>query len=372
MKRDYYEILGVTREASVQEIKKAYRKLALKYHPDRNPGDKKAEDMFKEAAEAYEVLRDPEKRHLYDLYGHQGLSGSGFQGFQGTDDIFSSFSDLFEGFFGFSTEHSRSRTGPERGSDLRYDLTIEFLEAAKGTEKEITIERMETCSRCGGTGAKEDSKVITCRTCGGRGHVIRSEGFFQVSSTCPSCQGRGTVITNPCSACRGEGRRLEARTIKARIPAGVDTGAKLRLRNEGEAGRRGGPRGDLYIVIQVKPHEFFQRQGTDIYCEIPISITQACLGDTVEIPTLEGNENLKIPAGTQTGEIFRLKGKGLPDLRGFPNGDQLIKIKLVTPTRLTERQRELLKEFMEIEKEKQENGFFKKLFRKVEFHQTGK
>ncbi len=370
MKRDYYEILGVSREATVQEIKKAYRKLALKYHPDRNPGNKEAEELFKEAAEAYEVLRDPEKRRLYDMHGHQGLSGAGFQGFNAADDIFSTFSDLFEDFFGFSTGQGRTRSGvgPERGSDLRYDITIEFLEAAKGAEKEIEIERLETCTQCGGSGAGKDSQVITCPGCRGSGHVIRSEGFFQVSTACPQCTGRGTIITEPCPGCRGEGRRPERQKIKVRIPAGVDTGARLRLRNEGEAGKRGGPRGDLYIVIHVESHEFFKRRGNDVFCEIPVSIAQVCLGDTIDVPTIDGNERLKIPAGAQSGEIFRLKGKGFPDLRGFSPGDQLIKIKVVTPTRLTERQKELLEEFMEIEKGKKEGGFFKKLFQKVEFH----
>ncbi len=370
MKQDYYEILGVSKQASAQEIKKAYRRLALRYHPDRNPGDKKAEELFKQAAEAYEVLRDPEKRRLYDLYGHQGISGAGFQGFHGTDDIFSTFSDLFEDFFGFSTGHGRrgASPGPERGSDLRYDITIDFLEAATGTEKEIEIERLETCQECGGTGAGKNSQVITCPTCHGSGHVVRSEGFFQVSTTCHECMGRGTIITHPCQACGGEGRRPQRQLIKVRIPAGVDTGARLRLRNEGEAGKRGGPRGDLYIVIHVESHEFFKRQGNDVFCEIPVSIAQVCLGDTIEVPTLDGKEQLKIPPGTQSGEVFRLKGKGFADLRGFAPGDQLIKIKVVTPTKLTERQKELLREFMEIEKEKKQGGFFKKLFKKVEFH----
>lgn len=370
MKRDYYEILGVGRQAAVEEIKKAYRQLALRYHPDRNPGDKEAEELFKEAAEAYEVLRDPEKRRLYDLHGHQGVSGSGFQGFHATDDVFSTFSDLFEDFFGFSTGRGRtgSRSGQERGSDLRYDITIQFMEAAAGTEKEIEIERLETCPECKGSGAEKDSQIITCPTCRGSGHVIRSEGFFQVSTACPECMGRGTIIIKPCPGCGGEGRRFEKAKIKVRIPAGVDTGARLRLRNEGEAGKRGGLRGDLFIVIHVEPHEFFKRQGNDVFCEIPVSIAQVCLGDTIEVPTLEGRELLKIPPGTQAGEIFKLKGKGFPDLRGFSPGDQLIKIKLITPARLTDRQKELLQEFMEIEKEKKQGGFFKKLFQKVEFH----
>ena len=371
MKRDYYEVLGVSKQASVEEIKRAYRKLALKYHPDRNPGDKEAEERFKEAAEAYEVLRDPEKRQLYDLYGHQGVSsGTGFQGFSSADDIFSAFNDLFEDFFGFSTRHSRRGHGfgPEPGSDLRYDLSITFMEAAKGTEKEIEIQRLEECKACSGTGASSSSKVITCPTCGGRGHVVRTQGFFQVSSTCPNCSGQGSIITEPCKICNGKGRTLQNRKVKIKIPAGVDTGARLRLKNEGEAGIRGGQRGDLFIVIHVEPHEFFKRKGNDIYLEVEISAIQACLGDTIEVPTLEGQEQIKIPAGTQPGALFKLKGKGFPDLRGFRPGDQIIKINLIIPKDLTKRQRELLEEFLEIEKEKKKDGFFKKIFKKVEFH----
>lgn len=369
MKKDYYEILGVSKTATIEEIKKAYRKLALKYHPDRNPGNKEAEEKFKEASEAYEVLKDEEKRRLYDTYGHKGVSGTGFNGFSQTEDIFSAFNDLFEDFFGFSASRARtsSDVGPERGADLRYDLSISFIEAATGTEKEIEIQRLETCSRCSGSGAAPGNQIITCPTCNGRGQVIRSEGFFQVSTPCPNCNGQGTIFTEPCPSCHGKGRTPQYRKVKIKIPAGVDTGARLRLRNEGEAGARGGSRGDLYVVIHVEPHEYFSRKGNDLYCEIEISSIQACLGDTVEVPTLEGSEQIKIPAGTQPGAIFRLKGKGFPDLRGFSQGDQLIKVKLVTPTNLTARQKELLEEFLEIEKKKEKGGFFKKIFKKVEF-----
>ena len=371
-KRDYYEILGVARTASVEEIKKAYRRLALRYHPDRNPGDKEAEEKFKEAAEAYEVLKDPEKRQLYDMYGHQGVSNSGFSGFSQTEDIFSAFNDLFEDFFGFSTGRRRGRSdlGPERGADLRYDLTISFMEAAKGTEKEIEIQRLETCPKCSGTGAAPGNKVVTCPSCNGRGQIIRSQGFFQVSSTCPNCNGQGVIFTEPCSSCNGKGRSPQFRKVKIKVPAGVDTGARLRLRKEGEAGARGGQRGDLFIVIHVEPHEFFTRKGNDLYCEVEISAIEACLGDVIEVPTLNGKEQIKIPAGTQPGAVFRLKGKGFPDLRGFAPGDQLVKIKVVTPTNLTERQKELLEEFLEIEKEKKQGGFFKKIFKKVEFNKS--
>ncbi len=370
MKRDYYEVLGVAKTASIEEIKKAYRRLALKYHPDRNPGDKEAEEKFKEAAEAYEVLKDPEKRRLYDAYGHQGISNNGFSGFTHTDDIFSAFNDIFEDFFGFSTGRSRNRSshGPQRGSDLRYDLTISFMEAAKGVEKEIEIQRLETCSRCSGTGAESDNQIVTCPTCHGRGQVIRSEGFFQVSTTCPNCNGQGTIFTKPCPSCNGKGRTPQYRKVKIKVPAGVDTGSRLRLRNEGEAGTRGGQRGDLFIVIHVEPHEYFQRKGNDLYCEVEISAIEACLGQVINVPTLEGTEQIKIPAGTQPGAIFKLKGKGFPDLRGFSPGDQLIKIRIKIPSDLTDRQRELLEEFLEIEKQKEKGGFFKKIFKKVEFN----
>ncbi len=369
MKRDYYEILGVSRTATIEEIKKAYRKLALKYHPDRNPGDKEAEERFKEAAEAYEVLKDKEKRQLYDMYGHQGLNGSDFSGFTRTEDIFSAFNDLFEDFFGFSTGRgsAQAEMGPKRGADLRYDLAITFIEAAKGTEKEIEIQRLEECSKCSGTGAAPGAKITSCPTCHGRGRIIRSEGFFQVASTCPTCNGEGTVFSEPCPSCKGKGRTPQYRKVKIKIPAGVDTGARLRLRDEGEAGIRGGQRGDLFIVIHVEPHEYFYRKGNDIYCEVEISSIQACLGDTIEVPTLEGTEQIKVPAGTQPDTIFKLKGKGFPDLRGFAHGNQLIKIKVVTPTNLTSKQKELLKEFLEIEKEKKKGGFFKKILKKVEF-----
>jgi molecular chaperone DnaJ len=364
-KRDYYEVLQVSRTATVEEIKKSYRRLALKYHPDRNPGDKAAEEAFKEAAEAYEVLRDPQKRQLYDTHGHAGVSGNGFSGFSGADDIFSTFGDIFEDLFGFGGQGRRQSHGPARGSDLRYDMRISFLDAARGTETEINIERLERCEKCGGSGDAEGNETITCPACQGRGQIIRAEGFFRVSSTCPSCRGAGTIKTKPCKACGGQGRSDAKRKVKVKIPAGVDTGSRLRLREEGEAGVNGGPRGDLYIVLHVESHDFFERSGKDIYCRIPVSIVQACLGDTIEVPAIDGQESLELPAGVQSGEIIRLKGRGCPDLRGGPPGDQLVEINLVTPADLTERQKELLREFEEIEKEKHDEGFFKKLFRKA-------
>ena len=370
MKKDYYEILGVSRDCSSEELKKAYRKLALKYHPDKNQGDKDAEEHFKEAAEAYEVLRDPQKRQTYDLYGHEGIAGTGFRGFSGPQDIFSNFGDLFEDLFGFSATHRRhgASMGPEAGADLRYNLEVSFEDAARGTETEIEIVRLESCSICKGTGMASGSHPATCPTCQGRGQIIRSEGFFRISSTCPHCSGTGTIITNPCKTCQGKGRVRERHKVRVRIPAGVDTGSRLRLRREGEAGLRHGPRGDLYIVIHVKPHHLFERHGNDIYCRLPISIVQAAMGDEIEVSTLDGPRNLKIPAGTQTGEHFRLKGLGIPDLRGFGAGDQIVEVAVVTPTKLTERQCALLQEFADIEKEKKEGGFFRKLFRRSEAH----
>jgi molecular chaperone DnaJ len=344
----------------------------LKYYPDKNQGDKKAEERFKEAAEAYEVLRDPHKRHAYDLYGHDGVAGTGFRGFSGPQDIFSNFSDLFEDLFGFSTsDHRRygSSMGPEAGADLRYNLEISFEDAARGAETEIEIARLELCPSCKGTGMEPGSRPTICPTCHGRGQIIRSEGFFRISSTCPHCSGSGTIITKPCKICQGQGKIKERHKVKVRIPAGVDTGSRLRLRGEGEAGVRGGPRGDLYIVIQVKPHKLFERRGNDIYFRLPISIVQAALGDKVQVSTLDGLSSLKIPAGTQTGDQFRLKGLGVPDLSGFGTGDQIIEVTVITPTKLTNRQCELLQEFADIEKEKKEVSFFHKLFKRSDIHE---
>lgn len=375
MKRDYYDILGVPRTASFDEIKKAYRKLALRYHPDRNPGDKDAEERFKEAAEAYEVLQDPEKRKIYDLHGHEGVAGMGFRGFTSQEDIFSAFNDLFGELFGFSAGYRShgSGFGPEQGADLRYDLTISFEEAAKGTDKEIEIIRAESCGECRGTGLNPGSQPVTCHLCGGRGQVIRTEGFFRIATTCPNCKGRGSIITNPCRACGGQGKVRKNQRVKVRIPAGADTGSRLRLRGEGEAGLRGGQRGDLYIVLHVEPHEFLERHGNDIYCRIQINMVQAALGDEIDILTLDGRQRFKIPAGVQPGETFRLKGLGVPDLRGFGRGDQIIEVSIKIPEKLSERQKELLREFASLEKEKDEGGIFKRFFKRFEDHeQAGK
>ena len=350
MKKDYYEILGVPRDASPEEIKRAYRRIAFKYHPDRNPGDKEAEEKFKEAAEAYEVLRDPQKRAIYDAYGHEGLSSQGFTGFTGFDDIFSTFSDIFDEFFGFRTR--RGREAPQSGADLRYDLTISFEEAAFGTQREIKIRRAEVCDFCRGSGLEPGYQPESCPSCGGRGQVYQTHGFFRIGTTCPHCQGRGVIITHPCPECGGSGRRRVEKGIKIRVPAGVDTGTRLRIQGEGEAGLHGGPPGDLYIVIHVKPHSFFTRKGDNVICEVPISFVQAALGDTIDVPTLKGVEKLKIPPGTQSGKTFRLQGKGIPRIGGYGRGDQIVRIIVNTPTNLTKRQEELLREFAKIEEEK--------------------
>jgi molecular chaperone DnaJ len=347
-KRCYYEILEIERNATEDEIKKNYRKLAMQYHPDKNPGDKEAEEKFKEAAEAYEVLSDREKRDIYDRFGHEGLNGIGFKGFSGFDDIFSSFSDIFEDVFGFGTGRPRSRTVQRSGADLRYDLKISFIDAAFGTSKDIEVSKFEQCRVCDGIGAAPGTSPETCRQCSGRGQVSKSSGFFTISTTCPQCRGQGRVITKPCTNCKGTGRAKIRKTVHLKIPAGVETGSRLRLRGEGEEGVYGGPNGDLYVFIHSEEHEFFERRDHDIYCRIPISFVQATLGATIEVPTLNGTEKLKIPKGTQSGTTFRLRGKGVPHLRGFGRGDQIVEAVVKTPTNLSRRQEELLREFAKL------------------------
>ena len=347
-KKDYYEILGLSRDASDDEIKKSYRKLAMKYHPDRNPGSKEAEEKFKEASEAYEVLRDPEKRDLYNRYGHEGLSGVGFTGFAGFDDIFTSFSDIFEDVFGFSGGGRRSRTAARPGADLRYDLNISFMDAIFGTEPDISLDKYENCRECHGTGAAPGTTPETCPRCHGTGQVTQRSGFFTISTTCPQCHGEGRIIRTPCKTCHGLGKVRATKKVHLKIPGGVETGSRLRLRGEGEEGKLGGPNGDLYVFLHVENHEIFQREGNDIYCQVPISITQATLGGSIDIPTLEGHENLKIPRGTQSGKVFRLKGKGVPHLRGYGRGDQVIQTVVKIPTHLNKKQEELLKEFARV------------------------
>jgi molecular chaperone DnaJ len=344
-RRDYYEILGVERNAQEEEIKKSYRKLAMQFHPDRNPGNKEAEEMFKEAAEAYEVLNDQEKRDIYNRYGHEGLNGAGYRGFSGFEDIFSSFGDIFGDVFGFNTGRSRSRTGARVGADLRYDLRISFMDAALGATTEINLEKYTLCSACGGSGCAPGTSPQICSRCQGRGQVTQSSGFFSISSTCPQCRGQGGVITSPCRECSGGGKVKIHKTVQLKIPAGVETGSRLRLRGEGEEGERGGPNGDLYVFIDVEPHDIFKRNGNDVYCRLPVTFIQATLGGNVEAPTLMGTEKLKIPPGTQPGRVFRLKGKGIAHLRGYGRGDQIIETVVTIPANLTKKQEELLKEF---------------------------
>jgi molecular chaperone DnaJ len=360
IKRDYYEVLEVVKTSTAEEIKKAYRQQALKYHPDRNKGDKAAEEKFKEAAEAYEVLSDPEKRQLYDRFGHAGLQQTGFTGFRDFDDIFSSFGDVFEEFFGFGTRGGR-RQRVRRGADLRYDLTIDFIDAVFGREMEIELSRHETCLECSGLGTKGGSQPSICKTCGGRGQVTRSQGFFSISTTCPTCQGSGTVITDPCEKCRGVGRVLKPRKLALKIPPGVETGSRLRLQGEGEPGGPGGSPGDLYVVIGVQQHETFHRQEDDVIVAVPITFTQAALGGHVEIPTLEGPESLEIPAGTQTGKEFRISGRGVPHLRGRGRGDLRVIVYIETPTKLSKEEEELLRRLADLEGVKvtsKKKGFF--------------
>ena len=347
-KRDYYEVLGVSRDAGDADMKAAYRKMALKYHPDRNPGDKAAEESFKEAAEAYEVLRDAQKRQIYDQFGHEGLEGAGFSGFGGFEDIFSSFGSIFEDFFGFSGNR-RTRSRVQRGADLRYDLKIDFMEAAFGTETEIVVEKAELCSMCGGSRCEPGTQPESCAQCGGSGQVSRNQGFFTVRTTCSHCRGTGQSISRPCSGCRGMGQVSVKKKVAVKIPGGVDNGSRLRLSGEGEAGPHGGPPGDLYVFIHVDPHDFFKRDETHIICQIPVSFVQAALGDHINIPTLNGERELKIPKGTQYGDVFRFRGEGIPSLRNGSRGDQIIQVVIKTPTHLNKKQEHLLKEFAKLE-----------------------
>jgi molecular chaperone DnaJ len=366
-KRDYYEILGVDRKASAQEIKSAYRKLALTYHPDKNSGDKDAEEKFKEAAEAYSVLSDPNKRAQYDRFGHAGVSaGSG--GFGGFDpDIFADFSDILGDFFGFGDVFGggrRRRNTAQRGSDLRYDVRISFEEAVFGVTTKIKIPRQEPCSNCGGSGADPRHGRTTCSTCGGQGQVRYQQGFFTISRTCPHCNGAGQIVKQPCPQCKGAGLISREKVLELKIPAGVDDGSRLRVAGEGDPGINGGPPGDLYVIIEVEQHPFFKRQDSDIYCEIPISFAQAALGAEIQIPTLAGTEKLKIPEGTQTGTVFRLKGRGVVSLNARGQGDQLVTITVVTPKKLSKEQKELLRQFAEISGESAEpeaSGLFEKV-----------
>src|SRR5215475_2426399 len=369
--RDFYEVLGVAKTASVEEIKVSYRKAALKWHPDRNPANKEeAEVNFRECTEAYSVLSDPQKRQVYDTYGHAGLSSAGGTGgFDGT--IFSDFHDILGDFFGFEDILGGGRRGggrsrSQRGADLRYDMTLTFEEGATGVTTKIRVPRLELCGTCKGTGAKAGTGATTCQSCGGRGQVTYQQGFFAISRTCPACQGAGQIIRERCTECRGQGRVEKERTIELRIPPGVDTGTRLRVAGEGEVGVNGGAPGDLYVVLEVRDHLFFERRNADLYCTIPISVVQAALGTELQVPGLNGEEKLKIGEGTQSGAVFRIKGKGLPDPRGGGRGDLYYHVQVLTPSKLTREKRKLMEQLgltLKVENEPAERGtsFFDKV-----------
>jgi molecular chaperone DnaJ len=363
-KRDYYEVLGLRKDSGIDDIKKAYRQMALKNHPDRNPGDAEAESRFKEAAEAYEVLSDQQKRQRYDRYGHAGVEGSPHHDFRNTEDIMSAFSDIFgSGLFGEMFQ-SRRR-GPRPGQDLLMRLEIDLIEAARGTVKTVELTRQETCVECKGSGARKGTVATTCNYCGGQGQVVQSRGFFQIATTCPACGGEGSRINDPCPACRGQGRTPTPAEVKINVFPGVDNTTILQLRNQGEAGDPGAPRGNLRVQIQVRKHPFLERKNNDLYCyKVPISFPQAALGGEIEVPTLEGRERIAIPKGTQSGDVLKLKGRGMPDLHGRGRGDELVEVMVETPRHLTPRQEELLRELAEIEHgdvSPKRKSFFEKL-----------
>jgi molecular chaperone DnaJ len=369
-KRDYYEVLGIERGVEIEEIKKAYRKLAVKFHPDKNPGDKAAEEKFKEIGEAYEALSDPQKRAAYDQYGHAAfdprLRGGGRAGgFHDPTDIFREVfggaGNIFEDLFGGGSRSDPSQ--PQRGADLRYDMEITFEEAANGCEREITVSKQGRCETCHGSGAEAGAKSKPCSVCGGRGQVISSRGIFSIAQTCPRCEGAGKVIDKPCKTCHGAGRHERPAKITLRIPPGVDTGSRLRSTGNGEAGLRGGPSGDLYVVLHVKLHDIFQRDGDDLVCEVPVSFVRAALGAEIEVPTLGGKTSIKIPAGTQPGVLFRLKGKGIKNIQGYGIGDLHVRINVEVPTHLNAAQKAKLQEFAELCDERVNpisQGFFEK------------
>ncbi|HKO18981.1 MAG TPA: molecular chaperone DnaJ [Acidobacteriaceae bacterium] len=369
VKADYYEVLGVSRDCSDAELKTAYRKLAMQYHPDRNPNNPAAEEKFKACSEAYQVLSDSEKRAAYDRYGHAAFgggtpggnpfAGAGFQG-----DLGDIFGDLFGEMFNMGGQGGRRASRVQRGRDLRYDLELEFEEAVFGTEKEISIRRLERCDECHGTGAANGKAPATCTQCGGRGQVRFQQGFFSVAKTCSRCNGSGTVISDPCPGCRGEGLQAKKHTIKVKVPAGVEEGTRIRYQGEGEGGRHGGPAGDLYVMLSVKAHKFFERDGDDLHCVMPISFPQASLGTELEIETLDGKATIKIPEGTQNGREFRLRGKGVPHLNDHGKGDLIVEVRVATPTKLNKQQKELMRqlaETMEVENVPTSRGLFEKM-----------
>jgi len=347
-KRDYYEILGVSKDVSAADLKKAYRRVAMKFHPDRNPDDKSAEDKFKEANEAYEVLSDEQKRAAYDQYGHAGVDqqsgmGGGGAGFGSFSDVFG---DMFGDIFGGGgAGGGRGRGGASRGADLRYTLELSLEDAVKGSTVQIKVPTLVSCKVCDGSGAKPGSKPVTCTTCAGHGQVRMQQGFFSVQQTCPTCRGRGTIISDPCKSCHGQGRQEETKTLSVKVPAGVDTGDRIRLTGEGEAGLDGGPSGDLYVQVSVRKHDIFERDGSNLYCEVPIDFVDAALGGELEVPTLDGRVKLKVPSETQTGKLFKLRGKGVSPVRGGGPGDLLVRVVVETPVNLSNKQKELLREF---------------------------
>ncbi len=371
-KRDYYEVLGVGKGASADEIKRAYRRMAIKYHPDKNPNDKEAEAKFKECAEAYEVLSDPEKRKRYDQFGHEGLRGMGMRDYQHMNwqDISSIFEDIFGGFggfgdiFGLGGRRRGRRAGPMRGYDLETSVELTLNDVVEGVEKTIEFTRQDTCPECTGTGCAKGTTPGQCPACHGTGQIARGSMGFQMVSTCPQCRGSGKVITNPCKKCKGTGRVPKKRVIKVKIPPGVHEGQGVRVASEGEPGRNGGPRGDLYCYVRIKPHEFLHRDGNNVIAVVPVSFTEAALGTTIDVPSLNGTKQLKIPAGTQYGNVFRIKGQGLPDVRSGRKGDQLVQVAIEIPAKLNSKQRELLKQFAETEDKSvypQSKSFFDRL-----------
>tara|TARA_X000000950_G_scaffold282169_1_gene380492 strand:+ start:541 stop:1671 length:1131 start_codon:yes stop_codon:yes gene_type:complete len=365
-KQDFYDVLGVSKSVDDTSLKSAYRKLAMKYHPDRNPGDTDAEKKFKEISEAYDVLSNPEKKAAYDQYGHEAFSGGGGQGFsEGFSSGFGSFSDIFEDFFGDVSGRQGNNDQRKKGEDLKYEMTISLREAYLGVKKEISFDTLVTCESCGGTGSSTKDGISTCGTCGGRGRIRASQGFFTVERTCPTCSGTGQVITDPCSSCNGEGRVRKNRKIEVSIPAGVEEGSRIRLSGEGASGQKGASSGDLYIFIGLENHNIFQRDGVDIFCNVPISVADASLGGSVEVPTVSGGRaKVKIPAGTQSGDQLKLSGKGMPALRSVTFGDMIITLIVEIPKNLSGRQKELLREFDEESNQNnipQSTGFFAKV-----------